>query len=56
VMPRNRPSIRVLEKNGFRREGLAQRYLQIAGRWEDHAIYAITAEEWRAAGRSAPSS
>ncbi len=45
VMPRNTPSIRVLEKNGFRYEGRAERYLQINGEWEDHAIYAITAEE-----------
>jgi len=47
AMPRNRPSLRVLEKNAFRREGLAERYLQIAGVWEDHVILAITSEEWR---------
>jgi ribosomal-protein-alanine N-acetyltransferase len=47
VMPRNDPSLRVLAKNGFRREGLAERYLQIAGVWEDHVILAITIEEWR---------
>lgn len=46
VMPRNEASMRVLTKNGFRREGLAERYLQIAGEWEDHAIMAITSEEW----------
>lgn len=45
VMPHNLGSIRVLEKNGFRKEGFAERYLQIAGRWEDHVIFAITAEE-----------
>jgi ribosomal-protein-alanine N-acetyltransferase len=45
VMPRNLGSIRVLEKAGFRLEGLALRYLQINGVWEDHNIYAITAEE-----------
>jgi ribosomal-protein-alanine N-acetyltransferase len=45
VMPRNTPSIRVLEKNGFRDEGLAERYLQINGAWEDHRIFAITAED-----------
>ena len=52
VMPRNLRSIRVLEKNGFRREGLAERYLRIAGRWEDHVIFAITSEEWAVGGRS----
>jgi len=45
-MPRNAASIRVVEKNGYRFEGLAQRYLQINGVWEDHNIYALTAEEW----------
>ncbi|MGH7296674.1 MAG: GNAT family N-acetyltransferase [Polyangiaceae bacterium] len=47
VMPRNTSSQRVLEKLGYRREGLAQRYLCIAGAWEDHVIFAVTAEEWR---------
>jgi ribosomal-protein-alanine N-acetyltransferase len=45
VMPRNAPSIRVLEKNGFRREGLAPNYLRINGAWEDHAIFARTRED-----------
>ncbi len=46
VIPRNGPSIRVLEKCGFRKEGLARRYLNIAGVWEDHRIFAITIEDW----------
>jgi ribosomal-protein-alanine N-acetyltransferase len=46
VMPRNAGSLRVLEKVGFRREGLALRYLQINDVWEDHVILAVTAEEW----------
>jgi ribosomal-protein-alanine N-acetyltransferase len=45
VMPRNTPSQHVLEKVGYRREGLAVRYLCIAGAWEDHLIYAMTVEE-----------
>jgi ribosomal-protein-alanine N-acetyltransferase len=45
VMPRNTASIRVLEKNGFRREGSAPRYLRINGVWEDHAIFARTMED-----------
>jgi [ribosomal protein S5]-alanine N-acetyltransferase len=47
VMPRNAASRRVLEKVGYRREGAAERYLCIAGVWEDHAIFALTTEEWR---------
>jgi ribosomal-protein-alanine N-acetyltransferase len=46
VMPRNVASVRVLEKAGFREEGFAPRYLQIAGSWEDHKLFAVTAEEW----------
>jgi len=46
AMPRNAGSIRVLEKNGFRQEGMALEYLQIDGRWEDHLIHAITRDEW----------
>jgi ribosomal-protein-alanine N-acetyltransferase len=47
VMPENAASKRVLEKNGFRREGLAERYLHIGGRWADHEMYALTVEESR---------
>ena len=36
VMPRNRASLRVLEKNGFENEGLSRAYLKINGVWEDH--------------------
>jgi [ribosomal protein S5]-alanine N-acetyltransferase len=45
IMPRNEKSLRVIEKLGFRREGYAERYLQIAGRWEDHILFARTREE-----------
>lgn len=46
IIPRNYPSRRVVEKLGLRDEGTALRYLEIAGVWEDHVRYAITAEEW----------
>lgn len=45
VVPENLPSIRLAEKVGFRKEGLAERYLRIAGRWQDHVMYAVTVEE-----------
>lgn len=47
IMPRNERSLRVIEKLGFRREGYAQRYLHIAGEWEDHVLFATTREEHR---------
>ena len=36
VMPRNKASLRVLEKNGFLNEGLSKYYLNINEVWEDH--------------------
>lgn len=45
VLPVNVRSAQVLAKNGFRREGHARRYLQIAGVWADHDLYAITRED-----------
>jgi ribosomal-protein-alanine N-acetyltransferase len=46
IVPRNRASRRVVEKLQLREEGVAVRYLEIDGRWEDHVRYAITSEEW----------
>ena len=40
-LPDNLPSRRVLESSGFACEGIASGYLQIAGSWRDHALYAI---------------
>ena len=48
IIPRNQPSLRVVEKLGLRPEGIAQKYLEIDGEWEDHAKFAVTSEEWRA--------
>lgn len=36
VMPRNKPSLRLVEKLGFQNEGTAKKYLRINGVWEDH--------------------
>lgn len=46
-IPENVGSGRVLEKAGFRREGLAPAYLQIDGQWRDHVLTAITNETWQ---------
>ncbi len=46
IIPRNGASRRVVDKLGLRFEGVAERYLEIDGAWEDHARFAITAEEW----------
>jgi len=39
-LPENVASRGVLEKCGFKYEGVAQSYLQIAGRWRNHVLYA----------------
>ncbi|WP_108670293.1 GNAT family N-acetyltransferase [Peribacillus acanthi] len=41
VMPHNIGSIRVLEKAGFHKEGLAIKNVKINGNWEDHQVLAI---------------
>ena len=46
IIPRNHRSRRVMEKLAIRDEGVALRYLEINGTWEDHVRYAITVEEW----------
>jgi ribosomal-protein-alanine N-acetyltransferase len=39
-LPENDASRRLLEKCGFKYEGVAQSYLQINGRWRTHVLYA----------------
>ena len=46
IVPRNANSRRVMEVLAVREEGVAQRYLEINGTWEDHVRYGLTAEEW----------
>ncbi|MDO8224516.1 GNAT family N-acetyltransferase [Bacillus cabrialesii] len=41
VMPRNLRSMRVLEKAGFHKEGIARKNVKINGIWEDHQVLAI---------------
>jgi ribosomal-protein-alanine N-acetyltransferase len=51
IIPRNRASLRVVEKLGLRMEGVAERFLEIDGEWEDHARFAMTSEDWQARRR-----
>lgn len=46
IIPRNSASRRVVEKLDIRAEGIAERYLEINGTWEDHIRFAMTSEEW----------
>jgi ribosomal-protein-alanine N-acetyltransferase len=45
IAPENLASRAVVGHLGFREEGLLRRYLDIAGGWKDHLLYALTAEE-----------
>jgi ribosomal-protein-alanine N-acetyltransferase len=44
-LPENIASMTLLERNGFRREGLARAYLKIDGAWRDHVLYALLENE-----------
>jgi ribosomal-protein-alanine N-acetyltransferase len=44
-LPHNLPSTRVLEKAGFKREGMARRYLKINGVWQDHDLFALLQDD-----------
>lgn len=63
IRPENDRSRRVVEKLGFREEGLRRRYVHINGEWCDHLCYALTVEDapngvlrrWHARTREEPS-
>ncbi len=46
-LPDNAPSRALLERCGFKYEGVAQSYLQIAGRWRTHVLYAALRDDRR---------
>jgi len=63
IRPENTASVRVVEKLGYRDEGLRLRMLHIDGDWRDHRSFALTVEElppdglvaaWRARSHSGP--
>ncbi len=45
IRPENGPSLRVVQKLGFRYEGLRRRYIHINGDWRDHFCFALVVEE-----------
>jgi RimJ/RimL family protein N-acetyltransferase len=51
-MTRNPASGRVLERNGFQREGVLRQRVRKWGRYEDVALWALLREDWLGADRS----
>lgn len=45
IRPENTASRRVVDKLGFREEGVRRRHLHIDGAWRDHICYALTTED-----------
>lgn len=45
IIPRNLPSIRLVQRLGFVDEGLSRKYLKIQGVWEDHRHFALLNSE-----------
>jgi ribosomal-protein-alanine N-acetyltransferase len=45
IRPENNASLRVVQKLGFRYEGLRRRYIHINGAWCDHYSFALVSEE-----------
>ena len=44
--PRNRASIRVLEKAGFTKTGYKEKAVEINGAWMDGAVYTLKKNDW----------
>jgi [ribosomal protein S5]-alanine N-acetyltransferase len=47
IQPTNVPSLALVKRAGFLREGFSRRYLKICGRWRDHERWAILVEDWK---------
>ncbi|MGM7668312.1 GNAT family N-acetyltransferase [Microbacterium sp. A93] len=45
IRPENTASLRIVQKLGFRYEGLRRRYIHIDGDWRDHYAFALTRED-----------
>lgn len=52
-LPENKPSRGLLERSGFKYEGVAQSYLQIDGRWRTHVLYASLRADRRGKAQTA---
>ena len=44
-LPFNEASVRLLKRSGFNEEGFARRYLRINGKWQDHLLFGLIADD-----------
>lgn len=49
-LPKNIRSKKTLLRAGFKEEGFAEKYLQINGKWQDHELFGLPIERWKALG------
>ena len=49
-LPNNTRSKKTLLRAGFKEEGMAEKYLQINGKWQDHELFGMPIERWKALG------
>jgi RimJ/RimL family protein N-acetyltransferase len=52
--PRNTPSIRALERQGFRREGVLREHYLVQGEPQDAVVYGLLRSEWHIRSRKEP--
>lgn len=50
IRPDNIPSLGLAHKLGLRQEGVRERYMCIAGKWEDHVSFAVDSQSFPAGG------
>ena len=48
VYVENQPSIRLLQRLGFKQEGTLRDYFRLSGTFYDHFVFSLLAGEWRA--------
>jgi len=46
IQPGNAPSRALVQRLGFRLEGLSPRYLYVSGDWRDHERWAVLSDDW----------